>query len=187
MAITSEQRTLLRNWLQSNIHKAVHRWYYREGIKDEDGKPVYGVCTLINPRTGEPRTQRRRDWTGSPDPEAPDYNPSYGRGIRDFTGSSDEAAPDYNPNYGQFFRDPITYWGRTFTVRSHRSFDFGEVVFRTYRKAVKEGIDTNEDQVRTWLLNNRATLKTWAATNITGASPVTREEIEAEDPDAVSP
>lgn len=33
MALTAEQKIALRDWLQANIHKAVHTVTYREGVK----------------------------------------------------------------------------------------------------------------------------------------------------------
>lgn len=53
MALTAQQKTALRDWLEVNVHKAAFTVYYREGIKDEDGKPVYGPCIHFDEITGE--------------------------------------------------------------------------------------------------------------------------------------
>lgn len=51
--LTQPQRDALIAWLQANVHKAAQTVYYREGIKDENDKPVYGPCTHFNETTGE--------------------------------------------------------------------------------------------------------------------------------------
>jgi hypothetical protein len=43
MAFTAQQKQALATWLEANIHKAIHPRTHREGIKDEDGKAVYGT------------------------------------------------------------------------------------------------------------------------------------------------
>ena len=48
MALTAQQKDALKTWLQANVYKAVHIEWYREGIKDGDGKPVYGVCNKLD-------------------------------------------------------------------------------------------------------------------------------------------
>lgn len=48
MALTNAHKLALRDWLQANVHKAVRTTWYREGIKDENGKPVYGTCPVLD-------------------------------------------------------------------------------------------------------------------------------------------
>lgn len=138
MALTAQQRTQLRDWLQANIHKAVHVEYYREGIKDENGKPVYGECTKYDMKTGQP--------------------------LLDEEGN------------------PITYYGRTFTLRSLNTINFREIVRRVYRKARKHGIDTDLEQVRDFLLTHQDTIIGWAGTSI-GGTGTSDADIDSEDPD----
>ena len=71
--LTQAHKLALRDWLQANVHKAVHTDWYREGIKDENGKPVYGECDVLDADgqpTGETyygrtfivRTRQGFDW-----------------------------------------------------------------------------------------------------------------------------
>ena len=55
MALTNADKLALRNWLQANVYKAVRTDWYREGIKDENGKPVYGDCPFLD-ADGQPTT-----------------------------------------------------------------------------------------------------------------------------------
>lgn len=77
MALTAQQKTALRDWLEVNVHKAAFTVYYREGIKDEDGKPIYGQCVHFDEITGIDRTRDVFDEDGNLTGTEPDTY--YGR------------------------------------------------------------------------------------------------------------
>lgn len=52
--LTPAQKQQLRDWIQANIHKAVEADWYREGIRDDEGRPILGECTLYYPGTNQP-------------------------------------------------------------------------------------------------------------------------------------
>jgi hypothetical protein len=54
--LTNAHKLALRDWLQANVHKAVKTVYWREGVKDENGKPVYGPCIKYKPNSNEAET-----------------------------------------------------------------------------------------------------------------------------------
>ena len=140
MALTNAHKLALRDWLQANIHKAVKTRWYREGIKDGNGKPVYGTCPKLD-ENGDPLL-------------------------------------DEDDN-------PVTYYGRTFTVRKVQSFDWQEVVRRVWNKAQKNDYSVTPEQVATFLLQYRNNIKSWAGTNDVCAGIAKPDhEIDAEDPDA---
>ncbi len=62
MAFTAQQKQALATWLEANIHKAVHTTYWKEGIKDEDGKAVYGDCVQYFPNSNVPVPEAETYW-----------------------------------------------------------------------------------------------------------------------------
>ena len=140
MALTQAHKLALRDWLQANVHKAVRTYYSRRGVKDANGKPVYGECTRYEPHTNVP--------------------------VLDEEGN------------------PVTYWGRTFTLEAVNQMDWREIVRRVWRKAVKNGYDVTPEQVRDFLEPYQDNIKAWALCERFGNADITDAEIDAEDPDA---
>lgn len=51
---TGADRIAAQAWLEANEAYFIHTYYYRQGIKDQDGKPVYGTVTRYKANTNEP-------------------------------------------------------------------------------------------------------------------------------------
>jgi len=51
---TGQDRLAAQAWLEANEAFFIHTYYYKQGIKDVDGKPVYGTCTLYEPNSNVP-------------------------------------------------------------------------------------------------------------------------------------
>lgn len=116
MALTQAHRLALRDWLQANVHKAVKTDWYREGIKDENGKPVYGECPKLD-ENGDPTEEtyfgrtfivRKR--------QAFDWREVVRRVWRKAVKNGYDVTPEQVANFLWDYRSLITRWANTDVV-----------------------------------------------------------------------
>lgn len=133
---TGQDRLAAQAWFEANDAFFVHTYYYREGIKDQDGKPVYGTVTKYKANTNEPVLDEESQ--------------------------------------------PVTFWGRTFTLVQSSFVDPQEIAFALaiWGRETERTTDPVDD-AEAAIYEALSAFMGRVGTFTQGSSPRTRAEIEA--------